>query len=72
MRKSKAKKRILLPDPKFNDTLVTRFINNVMWQGKKDAALTIFYDALDLAEAWKKYSPHSRPCSGQILGQCGA
>jgi small subunit ribosomal protein S7 len=47
MRKARAKKLPLAPDPKFNDVLVTRFINNLMWQGKKDASLTIFYDALD-------------------------
>mgnify|MGYP000193423317 CR=1 FL=1 len=63
MRKSKPKKRILTPDPKFNDTLVTRFVNNMMWSGKKNTSFTIFYDALDKVEAklqergidvWKK------------------
>ena len=47
MRKTQPKKIPLAPDPKFNDKLVTRFINNLMWQGKKSTALTIFYDALD-------------------------
>ena len=47
MRKTRAKKLPLAPDPKFNDTLVTRFVNNVMWQGKKGASLTIFYDSLE-------------------------
>lgn len=47
MRKSKPKKRILLPDPKFNDTLVTRFVNNMMLDGKKSIALKAFYDALE-------------------------
>jgi small subunit ribosomal protein S7 len=47
MRKAQAKKLPLAPDPKFNDKLVTRFVNNLMWQGKKIIALTIFYDALD-------------------------
>jgi Ribosomal protein S7 len=42
MRKSKPKKRILLPDPKFNDVLVTRFVNNLMLQGKKSIAYAIF------------------------------
>jgi len=51
MRKSKPKKRILTPDPKFNDTLVTRFVNNMMWSGKKNTSFTIFYDALDKVEA---------------------
>ncbi|MBJ7427580.1 MAG: 30S ribosomal protein S7 [Bacteroidia bacterium] len=63
MRKSKPKKRILTPDPKFNDTLVTRFVNNMMWSGKKNTSYAIFYDALDKVEAklqergidvWKK------------------
>jgi len=47
MRKGKPKKRVLLPDPKFNDTLVTQFINNLMIDGKKSVAYGIFYDALD-------------------------
>lgn len=50
MRKSKPKKRILLPDPKFNDPLVTRFVNNLMYQGKKGVGYKIFYDALDTVE----------------------
>ncbi|MFT4521719.1 MAG: small subunit ribosomal protein S7 [Bacteroidia bacterium] len=50
MRKSTAKKRALLPDPRFNDTTVTRFINNMMWQGKKEIARKIFYDAIDIVE----------------------
>ena len=50
MRKRKAKKRPLLPDPKFNDQLVTRFVNNLMWDGKKSTAFKIFYDALDIIE----------------------
>ncbi len=48
MRKSKPKKRVLLPDPKFNDTLVTQFVNNLMYDGKKSISYQIFYDALDL------------------------
>ena len=48
MRKAKPKKRILLPDPKFNDVLVTRFVNNLMVDGKKSIAYTIFYDVLDI------------------------
>jgi small subunit ribosomal protein S7 len=47
MRKTQPKKIPLAPDPRFNDKLVTRFVNNIMWQGKKSIALTIFYDALD-------------------------
>ena len=63
MRKGKAKKRILLPDPKFNDTLVTRFVNNIMISGNKNAAYKIFYGAIDKVadvtkedgiEVWRK------------------
>ena len=54
MRKRKAKKRPLLPDPKFNDQLVTRFVNNLMWHGKKSTAFKIFYDALDIVESKKQ------------------
>ncbi len=63
MRKAQAKKLPLAPDPKFNDKLVTRFVNNLMWEGKKSGAFTIFYDALDKVakqtnedgyEVWKK------------------
>ena len=48
MRKTKPKKRILLPDPKFHDPEVTRFVNNLMLQGKKSIAYSIFYDAIDM------------------------
>ena len=48
MRKAKPRKRILLPDPKFNDIEVTRFVNNLMLDGKKSIAYTIFYDSLEL------------------------
>ena len=63
MRKARAKKIPLAPDPRFNDTLVSRFVNNLMWQGKKGASLTIFYDAIDKVakqtgdngyEVWRK------------------
>jgi len=50
MRKGSPKKRILLPDPKFNDTLVTRFVNNLMYDGKKGIAYDIFYDALAIVK----------------------
>ena len=56
MRKSKPKKRILLPDPKFNDPLVTRFVNNMMEQGKKGIAFEIFYTALERVETKTKES----------------
>jgi small subunit ribosomal protein S7 len=50
MRKSKPKKRILLPDPKYGDQLVSQFVNNLMLNGKKSVAYSIFYDALDIVE----------------------
>ena len=50
MRKRQAKKRPLLPDPKFNDQLVTRFVNMIMWDGKKSVAFRIFYDAMAIVE----------------------
>ncbi len=50
MRKRAAKKRPLLPDPRFNDQLVTRFVNNLMWDGKKSVAFKVFYDAIDIVE----------------------
>lgn len=63
MRKSQAKKLPLAPDGRFNDKLVTRFINNIMWDGKKSTAINSFYDAIDKIskqtgengyEIWKK------------------
>ena len=66
MRKSKPKKRILLPDSKYSDVMVTRFVNNLMYDGKKSIAYNIFYDALNIVgekmkdseqaplEIWKK------------------
>ena len=53
MRKRAAKKRPLLPDPRFNDQLVTRFVNMMMWDGKKSVAFKIFYDAIDIIEEKK-------------------
>jgi small subunit ribosomal protein S7 len=50
MRKRKPKKRILLPDPKFTDTLVTRFVNDLMIAGKKNTSYKIFYSALDIVK----------------------
>lgn len=54
MRKTRAKKRHLLPDPKFNDTLVTRFVNNLMLDGKKSTAFKVFYDAIEIIEQKKE------------------
>jgi small subunit ribosomal protein S7 len=56
MRKSKPKKRLLLPDPKYKETLVTRFVNYLMYDGKKSVAYNIFYDACDLVEQRTKES----------------
>eukprot|EP00746_Dinoflagellata_sp_MGD_P026594 gnl/MRDRNA2_/MRDRNA2_162673_c0_seq1.p1 gnl/MRDRNA2_/MRDRNA2_162673_c0~~gnl/MRDRNA2_/MRDRNA2_162673_c0_seq1.p1 ORF type:complete len:156 (+),score=19.12 gnl/MRDRNA2_/MRDRNA2_162673_c0_seq1:86-553(+) len=50
MRKSKPKKRYLLPDPIYNDTLVTKFVNSLMIDGKKSISYTIFYDAIKIVE----------------------
>ena len=50
MRKRQAKKRPILPDPKFNDQLVTRFVNMMMWDGKKSIAFKIFYDAIAIVD----------------------
>ncbi|MDR0618574.1 MAG: 30S ribosomal protein S7 [Bacteroidales bacterium] len=63
MRKSSPKKREILPDPKYGEVLVTKFINNIMLKGKKNVAHNIFYDAIDIVsektnenglEVWKK------------------
>ena len=63
MRKAQAKKLPLAPDPKYNDKQVARFVNNLLWQGKKSIAFNIFYDALakvskqtneDGYEVWKR------------------
>ena len=54
MRKRLSKKRILLPDPKFNDQMVTRFVNNLMLDGKKSVAFKVFYDAMDIIEEKKQ------------------
>jgi small subunit ribosomal protein S7 len=50
MRKSKPKKRYVLPDPKFRDVLVTKFVNNLMMDGKKNTAYDIFYSAIEIVE----------------------
>jgi len=57
MRKSKPKKRITLPDPKFNDVLVTKFVNNLMLEGKKSIAFEIFYEAMEIIEGKLKENP---------------
>jgi len=63
MRKGKSKSRLIVPDPKFSDLMVTKFVNNIMLQGKKNSAFDIFYEAIELVtqrskedglEVWKK------------------
>ncbi len=84
MRKKQAKKRPLLPDPKFNDQLVTRFVNMMMWDGKKSISFKIFYDAIDIVdekntdeektglELWKdalsNVMPHVEVRSRRVVG----
>jgi len=64
MRRRKAKKNPILPDPKFNEVIVTKFVNNLMYDGKKSLAFKIFYEALEIVgkkvedqsglDTWKK------------------
>ena len=51
MRKAKPKKRVVLPDPVFSDVKVSKFVNHLMYDGKKNVAYTIFYGALDLLKS---------------------
>ena len=51
MRRRKAKKNPILPDPKFNDVVVTKFVNNLMYDGKKTLAFKIFYDAIEIVDS---------------------
>lgn len=70
MRKRNAKKRHILPDPKYKDPLVTRFVNNLMEAGKKNLAYAIFYEAIDVISektkeeglaVWKKALNNATP-----------
>ncbi|MCF4102262.1 30S ribosomal protein S7 [Gillisia sp. M10.2A] len=54
MRKRQPKRRPILPDPKFNDQLVTRFVNMMMWDGKKSVSFKVFYDAIAIVEEKKQ------------------
>ena len=56
MRRRKVKERIILPDPRFNEVVVTKFVNNLMLKGKKNTAFKIFYDAVDIIEEKTKES----------------
>lgn len=59
MRKRKPKLRIPQPDPRYSDPLVTQFVNNMMWQGKKSTAFRIFYDAMDIIKDRTKQDEHA-------------
>ena len=70
MRKRKPKLRIIQPDPRYGDPMVTQFVNNLMWKGKKSVSFKIFYDAMDLIKErtgqdehaiWKKALNNSMP-----------
>ncbi len=71
MRKAKAKKKVILPDPKYKEVIVTKFVNNLMLKGKKSLAFRIFYDAMDIVnekfseespvDIWKKALAHVTP-----------
>lgn len=58
MRKRKPQKRVITPDPRFNDAMVTRFVNNLMFDGKKSTAFAVFYDAMDIIEKRSGDNPH--------------
>ena len=58
MRKRKPKKRIVQPDPRFNDVVVTQFVNNLMLDGKKSTAFDVFYSAMDLIKERTNEDPH--------------
>ena len=70
MRKHKPKPRVIVADPKFNDPMVTQFVNNLMWEGKKTTAFALFYEAIDMVteksgesghEVWKKALSNATP-----------
>jgi small subunit ribosomal protein S7 len=70
MRKKKPKVRVLTPDPRYNDPMVTQFVNNLMWEGKKSTAFSVFYDAMDIIKnrlqqdehaVWKKALNNAMP-----------
>jgi small subunit ribosomal protein S7 len=70
MRKRKPKIRHIADDPRYNDPMVTQFVNNLMWEGKKTVAFQVFYDALDIIkektgenehQVWKKALNNAMP-----------
>ncbi len=58
MRKRRPKKRIIAPDPRFGDQVITMFVNNLMLSGKKTVAFAIFYDAMDIVAEKTGENPH--------------
>jgi len=66
MRKSTPKKRIILPDPVFNEVMVTKFVNHLMFDGKKNIAFGIFYDTLEIV---KKKLPNEEKTPLEIWKQ---
>ena len=58
MRKRKPKLRVIAPDPRYNDPMVTQFVNNLMLQGKKSVSFRVFYDAMDLVKERTKMDEH--------------
>ena len=58
MRKRKPKLRIINPDPRYTDPVVTQFVNNLMMQGKKSVSFQIFYDAMDIIKERTKQEEH--------------
>ena len=82
MRKAKPKKRVILPDPVYGDVKVTKFVNNLMYDGKKSIAYSIFYNSLALVEKkmkdeekssleiWKKALENITPVSVVPLSRC--
>ena len=70
MRKRKPKARIITGDPRYNDTMVSKFVNQMMWEGKKSTSYAIFYDAMDIVkdksgedelELWKRALNNAMP-----------
>ena len=58
MRKRKPKKRVIAPDPRYGDPVVTQFVNNMMWEGKKSTTFHIFYEAMDKIQEKTGDNPH--------------
>lgn len=58
MRKRRPKPRVISPDPQFGDPMVTQFVNNLMWQGKKSTAFGVFYDAMQIVQNKMNEDPH--------------